>query len=85
MYLDNFVGLIVVLLTVPWFAAILRIPFSIIAPMILVICAVGAYTVHSSMFDVWLMVGFGMVGYVFKKLDYPLAPPGAGTGVGRHG
>jgi putative tricarboxylic transport membrane protein len=74
MYLGNIVGLIVVLLTVPWFAAILRIPFSIIAPVILVICAVGAYTVHSSMFDVWLMMGFGVVGYVFKKLDYPLAP-----------
>ena len=74
MYLGNVVGLIVVLLTVPWFAAILRIPFSIIAPVILVICAVGAYTVHSSMFDVWLMVGFGVMGYVFKKLDYPLAP-----------
>ncbi len=74
MYLGNIVGLIVVLLTVPWFAAILRIPFSIIAPVILVICAVGAYTVHSSMFDVWMMMGFGVVGYVFKKLDYPLAP-----------
>ena len=74
MYLGNVVGLIVVLLTVPWFAAILRIPFSIIAPVILVICAVGAYTVHSSMFDVWMMMGFGVVGYVFKKLDYPLAP-----------
>ena len=74
MYLGNIVGLIVVLLTVPWFAAILRIPFSIIAPVILVICAVGAYTVHSSMFDVWLMMGFGVMGYVFKKLDYPLAP-----------
>ncbi len=74
MYLGNIVGLIVVLLTVPWFAAILRIPFSIIAPVILVICAVGAYTVHSSMFDVWLMMGFGVVGYIFKKLDYPLAP-----------
>jgi putative tricarboxylic transport membrane protein len=74
MYLGNIAGLIVVLLTVPWFAAILRIPFSIIAPVILVICAVGAYTVHSSMFDVWLMLGFGVMGYVFKKLDYPLAP-----------
>jgi len=63
-----------VLATVPWFAAILRIPFSIIAPVILVICAVGAYTVHSSMFDVWLMMGFGVIGYVFKKLQYPMAP-----------
>ncbi|MEO7256196.1 MAG: tripartite tricarboxylate transporter permease [Casimicrobium sp.] len=74
MYLGNIVGLVVVLATVPWFAAILRIPFSIIAPVILVICAVGAYTVHSSMFDVWLMMGFGVVGYVFKKLNYPMAP-----------
>jgi putative tricarboxylic transport membrane protein len=74
MYLGNIAGLIVVLATVPWFAAILRIPFSIIAPVILVICAVGAYTVHSSMFDVWMMMVFGVMGYVFKKLDYPLAP-----------
>jgi len=50
------------------------VPFSIIAPVILVICAIGAYTVHNSMFDVWLMLLFGVMGYVFKKLDYPLAP-----------
>ncbi len=74
MYLGNIAGLIVVLTTVPFFAAILRIPFSIVAPVILVICAIGAYTVHGSMFDVWLMVIFGVVGYIFKKLDYPLAP-----------
>jgi putative tricarboxylic transport membrane protein len=76
MYLGNIAGLIVVLTTVPLFAAILRIPFSIIAPIILVICAIGAYTVHNSnsMFDVWLMLVFGVLGYLFKKLDYPLAP-----------
>ncbi|MBL0121501.1 MAG: tripartite tricarboxylate transporter permease [Betaproteobacteria bacterium] len=74
MYLGNIAGLIVVLTTVPFFAAILRIPFSIVAPVILVICAIGAYTVHGSMFDVWLMVIFGVIGYIFKKLDYPLAP-----------
>jgi putative tricarboxylic transport membrane protein len=68
------VGLIVVLTCVPLFAAILRVPFAIIAPVILVICAIGAYTVHNSMFDVWLMLIFGVMGYVFKKLDYPLAP-----------
>ena len=38
------------------------------------ICAIGAYTVHNAMFDIWLMLVFGVVGYVFKKLDYPLAP-----------
>jgi putative tricarboxylic transport membrane protein len=74
MYLGNLVGLIVVLTTVPLFASILRIPFSIIAPVIIVICAIGAYTVHGAMLDVWYMLGFGVVGYVFKKLDYPLAP-----------
>jgi putative tricarboxylic transport membrane protein len=74
MYLSNIAGLIIVLTTVPVFAAILRIPFSIIAPIIIVVCGIGAYTVHSAMFDVWLMVIFGVVGYVFKKLDYPLAP-----------
>jgi putative tricarboxylic transport membrane protein len=74
MYLGNLVGLIVVLTTVPLFASILRIPFSIIAPVIVVICAIGAYTVHNAMLDIWLMMLFGAVGYVFKKLDYPLAP-----------
>lgn len=74
MYLGNLVGLIVVLSTVPLFASILRIPFSIIAPVIIVICAIGAYTVHNAMLDIWFMLGFGVIGYVFKKLDYPLAP-----------
>jgi putative tricarboxylic transport membrane protein len=74
MYLGNIVGLIVVLTCVPLFAAILRVPFSVIAPIIMVICAIGAYTVHNSMFDVWMMVVFGVLGYVFKKLQYPLAP-----------
>ena len=74
MYLGNIVGLIVVLSTVPLFASILRIPFSIIAPVIIVICAIGAYTVHNAMLDIWFMLGFGVMGYLFKKLDFPLAP-----------
>jgi len=74
MYLGNIAGLIVVLTCVPLFAAILRIPFSVIAPVIIVICGIGAYTVHNSQFDVWMMVVFGVAGYLFKKLQYPLAP-----------
>jgi putative tricarboxylic transport membrane protein len=74
MYLGNIAGLVVVLTCVPLFAAILRVPFSVIAPIIIVICAIGAYTVHNSTFDVWMMVVFGVAGYVFKKLSYPLAP-----------
>jgi putative tricarboxylic transport membrane protein len=74
MYLGNIAGLIVVLTCVPLFAAILRIPFSVIAPIIIVICAIGSFTVHNSMFDVWMMLVFGVAGYAFKKLNYPLAP-----------
>jgi putative tricarboxylic transport membrane protein len=74
MYLGNIAGLIIVLTCVPLFAAILRVPFSIIAPVIVVICAIGAYTVHNAMLDIWFMLLFGVIGYVFKKLDYPMAP-----------
>ena len=74
MYVGNVVGLIIVLTCVPFFAAILRIPFSIIAPVILVVCAIGAYTVHNSTFDVVMMLVFGVIGYVLKKCNYPLAP-----------
>jgi putative tricarboxylic transport membrane protein len=73
-YLGNVAGLIVVLTTVPLFASILRIPFTIIAPIIIVICCVGAYTVHNATFDIAVMLIFGVIGYLFKKLSYPLAP-----------
>jgi putative tricarboxylic transport membrane protein len=74
MYLGNIAGLIIVLSTVPLFAAILRIPFSIVAPAIIILCAIGAYTVHNSLLDIGFMMIFGVAGYAFKKLDYPLAP-----------
>jgi putative tricarboxylic transport membrane protein len=74
MYMGNIVGLLIVLTCVPVFAAILRIPFSVIAPIILVLCAIGAYTVHNSTMDVFLMVVFGILGYFMKKTNYPMAP-----------
>jgi putative tricarboxylic transport membrane protein len=74
MYLGNVAGLIIVLATVPVFAAIMRIPFAVVAPVILIVCAIGAYTISNSIFDIWLMLGFGVLGYIFKKLEYPLAP-----------
>ena len=85
MYLGNIAGLIVVLTCVPLFAAILRVPFSIIAPVILVICAVGAYTVHNSMFDVWMMMVFGVIGYVFTQARLSAAAAGARHRAGRQG
>jgi len=63
-----------VLTTVPLFASVLRVPFAAIAPMIVVSCAIGAFAIQNAMFDIWLMVLFGVVGYVFKKIGIPLAP-----------
>jgi TctA family transporter len=74
MYLGNIVGLVMVLTTVPLFASILRVPFAAIAPMIVVSCAVGAFAIQNAMFDIWLMLLFGVIGYVFKKTGIPLAP-----------
>lgn len=73
-YIANVAGLIVVLTAVPAFAAILRIPFSVIAPVIILVCAIGAYTVNNAFFDIIFMLMFGVIGYAFKKLNYPLAP-----------
>ncbi|MGL4635468.1 MAG: tripartite tricarboxylate transporter permease [Beijerinckiaceae bacterium] len=74
MYLGNVLAVVLVLATVPLFASILRIPFAIIGPAIVVVCFIGAYTVGSRPFDLWLALGFGLLGYAFKKLDYPIAP-----------
>jgi putative tricarboxylic transport membrane protein len=74
MYTGNVIGVLMVLFFVPAFASILRIPFAILVPLIVFVCAIGAYTVSNRMLDIWYMIGFGIVGYVFKKLDYPLAP-----------
>jgi putative tricarboxylic transport membrane protein len=74
MYVSNVVGLLIVLVAVPWFAAILRVPFAIIAALILMVCAIGAFTVNNAEFDIIVMLVFGVIGYVLKKLDYPLAP-----------
>ncbi len=74
MYLGNVLAVVLVLATVPLFASILRIPFAIIGPAIVVVCFIGAYTVGSRPFDLWLALGFGFLGYIFKKLEYPVAP-----------
>jgi putative tricarboxylic transport membrane protein len=85
MYLGNLVGLIVVLTTVPWWAAILRIPFAVIAPVIIVICAIGAYTVHSAMFDVMADAGVRRARLPVQEAALPAGAAGAGAGAGRHG
>jgi len=74
MYVSNVVGLVICLSAVPFFASIMRVSFSTIAALIIIICAVGAYVVNNSIADIWIMVIFGVIGYVLKKLKYPLAP-----------
>jgi TctA family transporter len=74
MYLGNIVAVVLVIATVPLYASILRVPFAIIGPIIVAIILSGAYQVGNAVSDMWLVLLFGLVGYVFKKLDYPLAP-----------
>jgi putative tricarboxylic transport membrane protein len=74
MYTGNVIGVLVVLFCVPLFAAILRLPFAILIPLIVYVCAIGAYAVNNSTVDIWYMLIFGVVGYFFRKLDYPIAP-----------
>jgi putative tricarboxylic transport membrane protein len=71
---SNALGVLIVLAFVPLFVTILRTPFSILMPSIIFLCAIGAYAVSNRMVDIWYVILFGIVGYVFKKLEYPLAP-----------
>jgi len=73
-WIGNIIGLLVVLAFAPVFAAILKIRFAIIMPIIVYVCAIGAYAVNNRMIDVYYMIIFGVFGYLFKKLDYPMAP-----------
>lgn len=73
-WIGTILGLIMVLMFAPLFAAILRIRFSILLPVIIYVCAIGAYAVNNRVIDVYYIIIFGIVGYFFKKLDYPIAP-----------
>jgi putative tricarboxylic transport membrane protein len=73
-WVANFLGLFVCLLFAPLFAAILRIRFAILLPVIIYVCAIGAFAVNNRMIDIYYMLIFGVIGLFFKKLDYPIAP-----------
>ena len=59
---------------IPAFIWVLKMPFTILAPIIFVLCMIGGYAPTQSLHDVWLMLLFGVVGYLMRKLDYPMAP-----------
>ena len=73
-YISNVVAVIVNLAFIPLFLWMLRMPFTILAPMIFVLSLVGTYAAYQNMYEVWLMVFFGFGALVLRMLDYPLAP-----------
>jgi putative tricarboxylic transport membrane protein len=56
------------------FGQVLRLPRIVLAPVILLFVTVGVYSVNNSLFDLWVLLGVGLVGYVLERLDYPSAP-----------
>jgi len=74
MYIGNVVLLILNLPLVPLFAQILRLPLYVLFPVIFGISIVGAYGASGRIFDLGLLVGFGLLGYAMSKLKYPSAP-----------
>jgi putative tricarboxylic transport membrane protein len=74
LYVANAVALVLNLAFIPIFIQVLRLPFTILAPIIFVLCVIGGYAPNTNMHDVWLMLIFGLGGYILRKLDYPMAP-----------
>ncbi len=74
MYIANIMLIIINLPLIPVIVQFLRIPYYILYIVIIAMTSVGVYCVDNSMFDLWMMGFFGILGYVFRKMDYPLAP-----------
>ena len=74
LYAANLFSLLINIAFIPAFIWVLRLPFTILAPIIFILCIVGGFVPTLDMHDVWLMLLFGVVGYLMRKLDYPMAP-----------
>jgi putative tricarboxylic transport membrane protein len=73
-YLGHFLTFLICLLAVPVLAMIMRTPYAIITPFIVVISIIGSYSLNNSFFDVGVTILFGFIGYWLRKMKYPLAP-----------
>jgi len=73
-YVGNFILLIMNLPMIPMWVTMLRIPKPLLYTLILGFCVIGAYSMNESVFDVGLTLSFGVLGYLFRKLDFPMAP-----------
>jgi putative tricarboxylic transport membrane protein len=74
MYIANILLLVLNLPLVGLWASLLRIPYRILMPIIVTISAVGVYATENNIFDMWVMFGFGIIGYLMRKLKFPPAP-----------
>ncbi len=74
LYVANLFALLINIAFIPAFIWVLKMPFTILAPVIFILCVVGGFVPTMDMHDVWLMLVFGVVGYLMRKLDYPMAP-----------
>jgi len=74
MYVGNAMLLILNLPLIPLWVQVLKIPYKILFPLILLFCIVGAYSINNSTFDVGVMMIFGLFGYLFRKFQYEGAP-----------
>lgn len=74
MYLAAMLSMILNLFAIPLWTQILRIPFTVQVPLITLLCYIGGYTENNTLFTMWMVLVFGLIGFLFKKLDYPLAP-----------
>jgi putative tricarboxylic transport membrane protein len=74
LYIGNVILLILNLPLIPLWVKFLKIPYTILMTVVLAVMVVGAYTVSNTVFDVFVMLLFGAIGYVLRKLDFPLAP-----------
>jgi len=74
MYIGNILLLVLNLPLIGLWVKVLKIPYRIIFPMILLFCMIGAYAINLSTLDLKLMLGFGVLGYVMRKFDFDTAP-----------
>jgi putative tricarboxylic transport membrane protein len=74
LYTANVVAVLINIALIPVFVWALRMPFTVLCAIVLVLCIVGGYAPSQKMHDVWLILGFGVAGYLLRKADYPLAP-----------
>jgi putative tricarboxylic transport membrane protein len=74
MYIGNVMLLVLNLPLIPMWVQILKIPYRIFFPLILLFCLMGSYSVNNRTFDMFLMTLFGIIGYLFRKFEYESAP-----------